>query len=128
MMNWAELRRWQDIKNPGSVSEDPAFPGKLPDGEVGYAGGIFNPMNYGKSADELKTLKAKEIANGRLAMVAALGCFIQYGHTGVGPVANLASHLSNPGANNVFKAAFIGFYVLRLLSFAVFEELGNIGN
>ena len=24
-MNWAEVRRWQDIKNPGSVSEDPAF-------------------------------------------------------------------------------------------------------
>jgi len=110
LMNWAELRRWQDIKNPGSVSEDPAFPGnKLPEGEVGYPGGIFNPMNYGKSADELKTLKAKEIANGRLAMVAVLGCFIQYDHTGVGPVANLTSHLSNPGVNNVFKAAFIGF-------------------
>ena len=110
MMNWAEIRRWQDIKNPGSVSEDPAFPGnKLPAGDVGYPGGIFNPMNYGKSTDELKALKAKEIANGRLAMVAALGCFIQYDHTGVGPVENLTSHLSNPGVNNVFKAAFIGF-------------------
>jgi hypothetical protein len=42
-------------------------------------------------------------------MVAALGCFIQYDHTGVGPVENLTSHLSNPGVNNVFKAAFIGF-------------------
>ena len=110
MMNWAEIRRWQDIKNPGSVSEDPAFPGnKLPAGDVGYPGGIFNPMNYGKSTDELKALKAKEIANGRLAMVPALGCFIQYDHTGVGPVENLTSHLSNPGVNNVFKAAFIGF-------------------
>ena len=110
MMNWAEIRRWQDIKNPGSVSEDPAFPGnKLPAGDVGYPGGIFNPMNYGKSTDELKALKAKEIANGRLAMVAALGRFIQYDHTGVGPVENLTSHLSNPGVNNVFKAAFIGF-------------------
>ena len=110
MMNWAEIRRWQDIKNPGSVSEDPAFPGnKLPAGDVGYPGGIFNPMNYGKSTDELKALKAKEIANGRLAMKTALGCFNQYDHTGVGPVENLTSHLSNPGVNNVFKAAFIGF-------------------
>jgi len=110
MMNWAEIRRWQDIKNPGSVSEDPAFPGnKLPAGDVGYPGGIFNPMNYGKSTDELKALKAIEIANVRIAFVAALGCFIQYDHTGVGPVENLTSHLSNPGVNNVFKAAFIGF-------------------
>jgi|Transcript_6135 hypothetical protein len=110
MMNWAEIRRWQDIKNPGSVSEDPAFSGnKLPVGDVGYPGGIFNPMNYGKKNEELKALKAKEIANGRLAMVAALGCFIQYDHTGVGPVENLTSHLSNPSVNNVFKAAFIGF-------------------
>ena len=38
-------------------------------------------MNYGKKNEELKALKAKEIANGRLAMVAALGCFIQYDHT-----------------------------------------------
>ena len=62
-----------------------------------------------KKNEELKALKAKEIANGRLAMVAALGCFIQYDHTGVGPVENLTSHLSNPSVNNVFKAAFIGF-------------------
>ena len=111
MMNWAEVRRWQDMKNPGSVSEDPAFPGKykLPDGDVGYPGGIFNPSNYGKKGDELKKLKAKEIANGRLAMVAILGCFIQYDHTGVGPIENLTNHLSNPAVNNVFKAAFVGF-------------------
>ena len=112
MMNWAEIRRWQDIKNPGSVSEDPAFPGnKLPAGDVGYPGGIFNPMNYGKSTDELKALKAKEIANGRLAMVAALGCFIQYDHTGVGPVENLTSHLSNPGGTMCSKLPLLVFNV-----------------
>lgn len=108
MMNWAELRRWQDIKNPGSMNQDPAFSNnKLPKGEVGYPAGIFDPLGYAKG--DLKTLKVKEIANGRLAMVACLGCFIQYDHTGVGPVANLASHLADPAHNNVFKAAFIGF-------------------
>jgi light-harvesting complex I chlorophyll a/b binding protein 4 len=39
MMHWVEVRRWQDIRKPGSVSEDPIFRGnKLPAGEVGYPG------------------------------------------------------------------------------------------
>ena len=54
-------------------------------------------------------LKAKEIANGRLAMVAFAGIMVQYDHTGVGPIANLASHLADPANNNVFKAAFVSF-------------------
>lgn len=111
LMNWVEVNRWQDIKNPGSVSNDPAFKGnKLPAGEVGYPGGPFDPMGYSKGdAASLKTLKTKEIANGRLAMVACLGCFIQYDHTGVGPVANLAAHLADPAHANVFQASWIGF-------------------
>ena len=111
MMNWAEVRRWQDIKNPGSANQDPAFPNnKLPDGVVGYPGGIFDPFGYSKKGgDELAKLKAKEIANGRLAMVAFAGIMVQYDHTGVGPIANLASHLADPANNNVFKAAFVSF-------------------
>ena len=107
-MNWAEVRRWQDIKKPGSVSEDPAFPGnKLPQGVVGYPGGIFDPLGYAKG--DLAKLKAKEIANGRLAMVAFAGVMVQYDHTGVGPVANLMAHVADPAHNNVFAAKFIGF-------------------
>jgi|TARA_B110000003_G_scaffold89448_1_gene91521 hypothetical protein len=109
MMNWAEVRRWQDIRKPGSVSEDPTpfSNAKLPAGVVGYPGGIFDPLGYAKG--DLKTLKAKEIANGRLAMVAFAGIMVQYDHTGVGPVANLVSHMADPAHNNVFAAKFIGF-------------------
>ncbi len=109
MMNWAEVRRWQDIRKPGSVSEDPTpfSKAKLPAGVVGYPGGIFDPLGYAKG--DLKTLKAKEIANGRLAMVAFAGIMVQYDHTGVGPVANLVSHMADPAHNNVFAAKFIGF-------------------
>jgi hypothetical protein len=107
-MNWAEVRRWQDMRKPGSVNEDPAFSGnKLPSGIVGYPGGIFDPLGYAKG--DLNKLKAKEIANGRLAMVAFAGIMVQYDHTGVGPVANLVAHMSDPAHNNVFQAKFIGF-------------------
>ena len=108
-MNWAEVRRWQDIKNPGSVSEDPAFGAKykLPQGVVGYPGGIFDPLGYAKG--DVAKLKAKEIANGRLAMVAFAGILVQYDHTGVGPVANLMAHMADPAHANVFGAKFVSF-------------------
>jgi hypothetical protein len=41
--------RLQDIRKPGSVNQDPIFTNnKLPDGEVGYPGGIFDPLGYSK--------------------------------------------------------------------------------
>lgn len=76
-MGWAEARRYNDIKTPGSMSVDPLFTdNKLPDGSVGYPGGIFDPFGYASSPD-LDKLKAKELANGRLAMVAILECYRQ---------------------------------------------------
>eukprot|EP00227_Mantoniella_beaufortii_P022018 CAMPEP_0197574700 /NCGR_PEP_ID=MMETSP1326-20131121/345_1 /TAXON_ID=1155430 /ORGANISM="Genus nov. species nov., Strain RCC2288" /LENGTH=249 /DNA_ID=CAMNT_0043137331 /DNA_START=404 /DNA_END=1153 /DNA_ORIENTATION=+ len=98
LMNWAEVRRWQDMKNPGSVNADPYNEKLVCTGkDVGYpGGGLFNPMNiYTDPADE-KRMRVKEIANGRLAMVAVMGCFIQYDVTGVGCVANLKAHLADP--------------------------------
>jgi hypothetical protein len=68
MMHWVEVRRWQDIRKPGSVSQDPIFSGnKLPAGEVGYPGGIFDPLGFAKG--NVAELQTKEIKNGRLAMV-----------------------------------------------------------
>lgn len=104
LMNWAELRRWQDIKKPGSVSSDPLFEANKCTGtDVGYpGGGWFDPLNKGIGAD-VKELRVKEIANGRLAMVAAFGCLVQERVTHTGPVANLKAHLADPYHINIFS-------------------------
>lgn len=62
LFHYVEIRRWQDIKNPGSVNQDPIFKQySLPAGEVGYPGGIFNPLNFAPTLEA----KEKEIANGK---------------------------------------------------------------
>jgi hypothetical protein len=54
------------------VNQDPIFTNnKLPAGEVGYPGGIFDPLGYSKG--NMASLKLKEIKNGRLAMLAFVG-------------------------------------------------------
>jgi light-harvesting complex I chlorophyll a/b binding protein 3 len=105
LMGFAEHRRAQDYYKPGSMgkqyflgfekflggSGDPAYPG----------GPIFNFLGFGKNEKELKDLKIKEVKNGRLAMLAILGYFIQAIFTSVGPFQNLLDHLADPVHNNV---------------------------
>ena len=44
LMHWVEVRRWQDIRKPGSVNEDPIFKGnKVPNLETGYPGAWLPP-------------------------------------------------------------------------------------
>lgn len=106
LSGFVEHRRLQDILKPGSVNQDPFFPGnKLPDGEVGYPGGIFDPLGYSKGGN-LKELKEKEIANGRLAMLAFIGFQSQYILTGVRPTENLFDHLADPFHVNVITNHF----------------------
>ena len=50
-------------------------------------------------------LKVKEIKNGRIAMTACLGFFVQGITTGESPMANLDAHLADPQGANVFKYA-----------------------
>lgn len=64
LFHYVEIRRWQDIKNPGSVNQDPIFKQySLPPNEVGYPGGIFNPLNFAPTVEA----KEKELANGEFS-------------------------------------------------------------
>ncbi|CAN1296502.1 Chlorophyll a-b binding protein 4, chloroplastic, partial [Linum perenne] len=105
LFHYVEIRRWQDIKNPGSVNQDPIFKQySLPPNECGYPGGIFNPLNFTPTLEA----KEKELANGmliagRLAMLAFLGFVIQHNVTGKGPFENLAQHLSDPWHNTIVQ-------------------------
>ncbi|MEW5303270.1 MAG: hypothetical protein WDW36_005977 [Sanguina aurantia] len=102
LMHFVEVRRWQDYRNPGSVNQDPIFPNnKVPNLELGYPGGIFDPLNFSKG--NLAELQTKEIKNGRLAMVAFVGFILQAQATGKGPIAALNAHLASPFTDNIAK-------------------------
>jgi light-harvesting complex I chlorophyll a/b binding protein 1 len=64
-----------------------------------YPGGAFDPMGMSKG-DGFAKMKAKEIANGRLAMMAMLGFYAQTS-TGSTPLANWAAHVADPWHMNV---------------------------
>ncbi|EFJ09199.1 light-harvesting complex [Selaginella moellendorffii] len=104
LMGFAEHRRAQDYYKPGSMGKQYflGFEKYLGgSGDPAYPGGIFNPFGFGKDEKSMRTLKIKEVKNGRLAMLAILGYFIQAPFTGVGPFQNLLDHLADPFANNI---------------------------
>ena len=86
-MNFAEIKRGQDYWYPGSQAETPLMgweKGFAGSGNPAYPGGkYFNFANLGK--DDMATMQKKEIKNGRLAMMAFLGCAVQAAVTGEGP-------------------------------------------
>lgn len=100
LMGFVETKRYMDFVNPGSQAEEGTFFGleaALEGLEPGYPGGpLFNPLGLNKDIKNAHEWKLKEIKNGRLAMVAMLGIFVQAYVTHVGPVDNLVEHLSNP--------------------------------
>lgn len=59
---WAESKRFNDMKNPGSQNEDPIFKGNKVTGKgVGYPG--LDPLGLGNGPD-FKERQLKEIKNG----------------------------------------------------------------
>merc|ERR1711959_3874 len=112
LMGFAEGRRWQDLRKPGSTSEpsgnffglEKALGGN---DDLGYPGGAFDPMGLSKgSASQLDELKLKELKNGRLAMLAYVGISCAYVSTGMGPIEALQYHLSDPWAHSVANSTY----------------------
>jgi len=81
-----------------------------------YPGGAFDPM--GMSKGDLDTLKLKEIKNGRLAMVAVFGNFMQGAVTHEGPVANWAAHIADPWGMNVATSNTVAIPYMHPEAFA----------
>uniref|UniRef100_A0A0F7GZW1 Chlorophyll a-b binding protein, chloroplastic n=1 Tax=California macrophylla TaxID=337344 RepID=A0A0F7GZW1_9ROSI len=100
LMGFVETKRYMDFINPGSQAEDGTFFGleaAFEGLEPGYPGGpILNPLGLAKDIKNAHDWKLKEIKNGRLAMIAMLGIFVQASVTHAGPIDNLVDHLSNP--------------------------------
>ncbi|XP_038886221.1 photosystem I chlorophyll a/b-binding protein 5, chloroplastic [Benincasa hispida] len=107
LMGFVETKRYMDFKSPGSQAQEGTFFGleaAFEGLEPGYPGGpLLNPLGIAKDIKNAHEWKLKEIKNGRLAMVAMLGIFVQAYVTHTGPIDNLVEHLSNPWHKTIIQ-------------------------
>eukprot|EP00897_Mesotaenium_endlicherianum_P006200 jgi/Mesen1/5608/ME000282S04758 len=107
---FVETKRYMDFRKPGSQKDEeiawffgiePAFEGL----ENGYPGGpVFDPMGFAANTKTIQEMKQREIKNGRLAMIAAVGFAVQAAVTKQGPFENLLTHLANPFHATIFQS------------------------
>lgn len=95
LMGGPEYARYVGIKSLQPV-------GVFLPGVQSYPGGVpFDPLKYSERPDEFLEQQVKEIKNGRLAMVAMLGYFVQAAVTRKGPLQNVADFVADPLHNSV---------------------------
>lgn len=71
-------------------------------GDQNYPGGTpFDPLGFSQNPDGFVDQAVREIKNGRLAMLAMLGYFVQAAVTQKGPLENFLDFVADPVHANV---------------------------